>query len=140
MKPPDAIPHNIDIADKSDLQSFQFYVNISTGGHHLSKFVIAAYRPLEGKANELLQEVKNHLPTLWAQGLATQRQPYVMRAADGTIIEVFEWKSEEAIALAHKNPVVLAMWERFGEVCDFSTLAALPECQGPFPNFEPVEF
>ena len=29
-----------------------------------------------------------------------------MRAADGTIVEVFEWRSAEAIQQAHNNPAV----------------------------------
>jgi hypothetical protein len=32
-----------------------------------------------------------------------------MKSADGTIIEVFEWKSAAAIAAAHENPVWQAM-------------------------------
>ena len=41
-----------------------------------------------------------------------------MRARDGMIIEISEWKSREAIDAAHKNPNVLALWEKFFAVCD----------------------
>ena len=54
-----------------------------------------------------------------------------MRARDGTIIEVSEWKSREAIDAAHKNPNILAMWEEFFDVCDcvpLNTLAEASEC------------
>jgi hypothetical protein len=37
------------------------------------------------------------------------------QASDGTVIEVFEWKSQEAIAAAHTNPVVQKMWEKSEE-------------------------
>jgi hypothetical protein len=40
-----------------------------------------------------------------------------MRTADGTIIEVFEWVSEDAIAAAHADPVVLDLWKRFEAAC-----------------------
>jgi len=36
-----------------------------------------------------------------------------MRTADGTIVEIFEWVSLEAIAGAHENPAVLDLWKRF---------------------------
>jgi len=50
-----------------------------------------------------------------------------MRARDGTIVEVSEWKSREAIDAAHKNPNVLAMWEKFFALCDCVPLNTLAE-------------
>jgi hypothetical protein len=85
-----------------------------------------------------MEEVRNHLPPLRAQGLVTDRTSIVMRAADGTIIEVFEWASQEAIASAHENPVVLELWKRFEAVCTYETPCSLPEFQQMFAHFEPV--
>jgi len=101
--------------------------------------VIVAYRPKPGKAQHLLELTRTHVPILRAQGLATDRPPYVMRAADGTVVEVFEWKSSEAIASAHTNPVVQGMWVKYGEACDFVKLADLKECSDLFAGFEPLE-
>jgi len=80
--------------------------------------VIVAYRPKPGKERELLELVRNRVPTLRKENLATDRQPIIMRARDGTIVEVSEWKSQEAIDAAHKNPNVLAMWDKFFAICD----------------------
>ena len=41
-----------------------------------------------------------------------------MRSRDGTIVEISEWKSQEAIDAAHKNLNVLAMWNKFFAICD----------------------
>jgi hypothetical protein len=71
--------------------------------------------------------------------MATARPPLVMRAADGCIVEVFEWTSAEAVEAGHHNPNVQAMWGRFAEVCDYETLASLPEAQRLFSPFEPVD-
>lgn len=71
--------------------------------------VIVAYRPKPGKDEELVELVRHRVPRLRKEGLATDRAPVIMRARDGTIIEVSEWKSQEAIDAAHKNPNVLAM-------------------------------
>ena len=101
--------------------------------------VIAAYRPHPGKERELLDLMKEHLPILRSQNLVSDRPSIVMRAADGTILEVFEWKSREAIAAAHTNPVVLAMWERFGKSCDYTPLASIQEAASLFAEFEPVD-
>ena len=68
----------------------------------------------------------------------TERQSIVMRAADGTIIEVFEWVSQDAIAGAHGNPVVLDLWKKFEAVCSYETPANVPEFQNMFAHFEPL--
>jgi hypothetical protein len=70
--------------------------------------------------------------------LVADRASIVMRAADGTIIEIFEWVSKEAIAGAHSNPVVLALWKRFEEVCTYEIPSNVAEFQNMFSHFEPV--
>jgi hypothetical protein len=106
----------------------------------MGQFVIVAYRPREGKEAQLLKLVREHVPILRGEGLATNRKPLVMRAEDGTILEIFEWKSPEAIDQAHTNETVMAMWDRFNEVCEIENLANLRECQQPFSPFEPIDF
>ena len=98
--------------------------------------VIVAYRPKPGKEKETLELVRNRVPTLRKEGLVTDRVPTIMCARDGTIIEVSEWKSEDAIDAAHKNPNVLAMWNQFSEVCD--PLNKVPESSEMFAGFEPL--
>src|SRR5438128_10432725 len=71
--------------------------------------VIVAYRPKPGKEKELPELVRNRVPTLRKENLVTDRVPTIMRARDGTIIEVSEWKSRAEIDAGHKNPNVLAV-------------------------------
>jgi len=100
--------------------------------------VIVAYRPKPGREKELLEIVRSRVPTLRQEGLVTDRAPVLMRAKDGTIIEVSEWKSHEAIEAAHKNPRVLAMWDKFFAVCDCVPLKTVPEAETMFAGFEPI--
>jgi hypothetical protein len=101
---------------------------------------VACYKSKRGKEEVLLELVRNHLPPLRAEGLVTNRDSIVMQAADGTIIEIFEWVSQEAIAGAHSNLVVLELWKRFEETCTYEIPASLPEFQKMFAHFEPVSF
>jgi quinol monooxygenase YgiN len=101
--------------------------------------VIVAYRPKPGKEDDLLELVRSRVPTLRKEGFVSDRAPTIMRARDGTILEVSEWKSREAIDAAHKNPNVLAMWERFFALCDCVPLNTLAEAGEMFAGFEPVE-
>jgi quinol monooxygenase YgiN len=100
--------------------------------------VIVAYRPKPGKENELVDLVRSRAPTLRKEGLVSDRVPTIMRSRDGTIIEVSEWKSREAIDAAHKNPKVLAMWNKFFAICDCIPLNTLAEAKEMFAGFEPV--
>ncbi len=100
--------------------------------------VIVAYRPKPGKEKELLELVRNRVPTLRKENLVTDRAPTIMRARDGTIIEVSEWKSREAVDAAHRNLNVLTMWNKFFALCDCVPLKSLAEAEEMFAGFEPV--
>ena len=104
----------------------------------MSRTVIVAYTPKPGKDAALLAAVKKHLRVLQTEQLATDRPAHVMRAGNGTIIEVFEWRSTDAIAKAHTNPAVQALWGEFGAACDYTSLDKLAECGKMFAEFESV--
>lgn len=101
--------------------------------------VIACYRPKRGKEEDLLAELKTHLPTLRAEGLVGDGPSLAGRARDGALIEVFCWTSEDAIAKAHENPAVAAMWARFGAVCDYTAIAKVEGANDLFTPLEPID-
>lgn len=101
------------------------------------RIVIACYKPKPGKTDGLRELMREHLPTLKNQGLVTDRASIMMEAKDGTIIEVFEWKSQAAIDQAHTNPAVLEMWGKYAEVCDYIPVAQVPEASDLFSGFQP---
>jgi len=103
----------------------------------MGQLVIACYKPKPGKEDGLKQLMKTHVPRLKAEGLVTDRESIIMEAKDGTIIEVFEWLSAEAIASAHTNPNVLKMWGEYGEVCDYVPLNTVAETGDMFAGFKP---
>ena len=105
----------------------------------MGRFVIVAYTPKPGKEQDLLEAVKKHVKVLSAEGLVTGKPGYVMRAADGTLVEVFEWRDAAAITAAHTNPAVGALWAEFGAACDFTPLNKLTEAQQMFAEFDAVE-
>lgn len=101
--------------------------------------VIACYRPKPGKEAELKALMKTHLPTLRKEGLVDDGPSLCGRAADGTFVEVFCWKSQASIDAAHNNSNVLAMWDKFGEVCDFIAIGDVAEAKQMFSPFAPVD-
>jgi hypothetical protein len=105
---------------------------------HMGRIVIACYRPKAGQRDALRALVAVHVATLRSVGLATDRAPITMESQDGTIVEVFEWASPEAIQAAHSHPVVLEMWEEYGKVCDYVPIASVPEAAQLFANYRPI--
>ncbi len=103
-----------------------------------SRFVIAAFKPKPGCLPELTTVVEKHWQILKDQHLVTDRPRYAMQSQDGTIIEVFEWRSPEAIERAHHNPAVLALWAEFEAVCQYVPIASLSESLHPFSEFQPL--
>ena len=96
-----------------------------------------AYRPHEGQGGALLSLVDQHVPSLRKLGLVTDREPVIMQAQDGTVLEVFEWASAEAIAAAHESPEVQALWAQFATVCDYQPAGEVTEMSSLFSEFAP---
>jgi hypothetical protein len=105
----------------------------------MGRVVIVAMRPKAGCEAKLRNLVAGHVEILRQQGLATEREPVILAAGDGTVIEVFEWKSGAAIEAAHQNPAVLSLWERFAEVCEFIPVGDVHESAQLFSEFEPLD-
>jgi hypothetical protein len=103
----------------------------------MGRIVIACYKPKPGKEKALRALIVDHVPTLRRIGLVTERVPILMEARDGTLIEVFEWASAEAIQQAHSHPAVLRMWEEYGKVCDYIPVSQVPEAAQMFSEFAP---
>jgi len=104
----------------------------------MGRFVIAAFKPKPGMQRQLATAVEKHWRVLQSQSLVTERPRHAMEAEDGTIIEVFEWRSTETIEQAHNNPAVLALWAEFEVACEYVPLSSLPESQHPFSEFKPL--
>jgi hypothetical protein len=104
------------------------------------RIVIVVYRPLPGKEAALQSVVAKHLGVLKKENLVTDRASIVMKAQDASIVEVFEWRSAEAIAAAHTNPKVLELWDEFAAVCEYEKPVNVPEFHNLFSEFEPLQF
>src|SRR6185312_10497642 len=98
--------------------------------------VIAMYRPKAGKLKELESLVQKHFPVLKEYGLTTDHAPFIGRSSDGTILEIFEWVSQEAAQSAHDHPAVAKIWEAMAVVCDFGSLEQIAEAKNRFPHFQ----
>ena len=105
----------------------------------MGRVVIACYRPKAEQQQALRELLRDHVPTLRSIGLVTDRIPVTLEAKDGTVIEIFEWASPDAIQVAHTHPIVAAMWEEFARVCDFVPVGQVPEASQLFADFTPVD-
>ncbi len=104
----------------------------------MGRIVIACYKPKPGRNTALRGLMPTHLTRLRAEGLVTDRASMIMEAEDGTIVEVYEWKSKPAIDAAHTNPRVLEMWEEYAAVCDYVPVSTISEATQLFSEFTPL--
>ena len=106
----------------------------------MRRMVIACYRPKPGKNAELRDLMRSHVERLRAENLVTARKPILMEAADGTVLEVFEWLSQDAIDAAHSNPRVQEMWAEFSAACEYIPVSQVSEAAELFSGFRPIDF
>ena len=104
----------------------------------MGRVVIVAYKPKAGMEEQLKDLLQTHVALLRQEGLASERKSVQMQAADGTIVEVFEWCSSAAIEQAHHNQIVQNMWQKFAEVCEFVPVSTVAETDQLFSEFSPL--
>lgn len=104
----------------------------------MGRIVIVAYKPKIGKEEELELLMKTHVEKLRHEGLVTDRDPVIMRSGDRTVVEVFEWKSKQAIETAHTNAAVQEMWKNYAEICEYVPIANVAESTELFSQFTPL--
>jgi quinol monooxygenase YgiN len=104
----------------------------------MGRVVIVAYKPNAGKEEALRALIKKHKPCLKQAGLVTDKESFILETKDGVIVEVFEWKSAEAMKKAHTHPQVQQMWREYAAVCTYTPLNRLPEADSLFAEFTPL--
>lgn len=92
--------------------------------------MLCTYRSKKGKEKELLALVKRHWRSLIRAGLVTKEPATVYRATDKesgrvSFVEIFSWRDEQASALAHQTPAVMAIWEPMGPLMESMELAII---------------
>jgi quinol monooxygenase YgiN len=102
-----------------------------------SLLTIALYKPYVGKEQELNEILKTHVFTLRDENLITSLEPIRIISENGTVIEIFEWRSEEAKDQAHNSNQVMTIWNNLMEIAEMTSLSTLPEASTLFPNFKP---
>ncbi len=104
----------------------------------MERIVIVGYKPLKNKEEELKNLSKAHWKILHDLNLVTDRKPIIMQAENGTVIEVFGWKSKKTMEEAHSNPNVLKMWGEYSKVCEYIPIGKIREAGNLFSEFTPI--
>ena len=98
---------------------------------------IVAYRAREGSERKLLSLIRRHAPLLKSLGGISEAS-FLMKSVDGSIIEVFEWRSMAAKKKAMQSP---ELWELWNEIELHGTkvkLSSVPECREVISNFRSI--
>ena len=68
----------------------------------------------------------------------TERPASVMRAEDGTVVEVFEWRRPTRSSGPRRARPSAPLWGEFAAACDYVPLSGLPEAQRMFAEFDAI--
>ena len=105
--------------------------------------VLAVYSVSPKNRKKLLALLPKKRRYFLKAGYVTRRAPLLLQSRKNPelFIDIFEWKSDEAVAKAHKDPKVLAIWGEMGKLCKKIGigLEKLPEAGSAFPHFDPVD-
>ncbi len=105
---------------------------------HMGILVICSYKPREGHDEDARLLMQGHVPLLRSHDLITDRAVVQGEAADGTLVEIFEWVSVEKSRGAPAIAEIGAHWKAMSAVMDFVPLAGVPEAKHPFAHFTPI--
>ena len=104
----------------------------------MGRIVIACFRPLPGKQEQLRALTETHVQRLRDLGLATDRSGIAMEAGTSTWSSVSRLaRSAAAVGPALDRPEVLAMWAEYERCCtDIAVIARCPVAGavGPRPR------
>ena len=102
--------------------------------------VLCHYRVIAEREGEFRRLLERHWPTLRKLNLVTDEPSLIYRTADDEgrpfFLEIFHWKSGDAVRLAHEHPDVQAVWEPMMPLCEARDGAPAMA----FPHAERVRF
>jgi hypothetical protein len=101
--------------------------------------VLCHYAVIAERESEFRSLLAQHWPTLRKLDLVTDEPSQIYRIVDGEgrplILEIFHWKSDDAVRMAHEHPDVQAVWEPMMPLCEGRN--GMPSMQ--FPQAERLE-
>jgi hypothetical protein len=101
--------------------------------------VMAVYRARDRCEEQLVGLLRRHYPTLNSLGLVANGGAILLRSPEEPVfVEIFEWKSQDAIRIAHESKEVQALWAGLGDIAANITLSDLKESGKTFAKFQYV--
>lgn len=98
---------------------------------------IAVYRPRNKEAaDELPERLRELFRVMRDQGVATQRDPWLLRAEDGSCLLLHEWVSPQAARRAADNPAVNEALARVEAIAQRTPLGELDEASSEDTTLE----
>ncbi|MBL7878115.1 MAG: hypothetical protein JNL53_20785 [Cyclobacteriaceae bacterium] len=104
----------------------------------MGRIFLIIYKPHKGKEQELLSTVKSGYAPMISGGYVTDRAPILMRATNGSLLLIFEWKQQDSQDKAQADPAIQEQWMRVSKLSEFEKPESLKEFRDVFPEFESI--
>ncbi len=102
----------------------------------MGRCVIAGYKPKPGFRHELEKLVRAHHGILREEGLATDKEPWLLSLPDGTLIEIYEITEQYTKVTTAANPRVSGVWQLMDNICTYVPPGRLDVLQVLFPEID----
>ena len=106
----------------------------------MGRIAVVCYRAKSGMHEALHALCAAHYARLYVLGFVTRRLPVFMTARDGSVVQVLEWKSQQAIDAAANHRSVLELRQQYAAVSELVPLTALPEAAEPLALMQSATF
>ncbi|HET9457480.1 MAG TPA: hypothetical protein VFO78_09075 [Candidatus Limnocylindrales bacterium] len=103
-----------------------------------TRLSLGAYRPRAGD-DEVLAHFREEVALLRANGHITTRPAPICRSESGEYLVIVEWATPESVDEAHRDPAVLAVWQRKEQLVEYLGPAQLAGSDAPFASYDVVE-
>lgn len=78
-------------------------------------------------ASEAIESIQLTPPLHTRPHQTAKPEPYFLRTRAGRVVEIFEWRDQEAMDEAHRNPATKATWDKLMSLATLVPLASLGE-------------
>jgi hypothetical protein len=103
-----------------------------------TRLSLGAYRP-RASEDEILAHFRAEVALLRANGHLTSRPAPICRSARGEYLVLVEWATPDSVDEAHRDPAVLALWQRKEQLLEYIGPAQLAGSDAPFASYDVVD-
>lgn len=104
----------------------------------MPRILIVAYRPKSGKSDDVLALLAQQLKAIRNVGTRTTRDPWLMHASNGEILQISEYSSERDVERCWEDVTYQDIGAQLTALCDMVPIRSLQESSAAYMDLQAV--